>query len=427
MKHLTICSLNSSRDDGLVGNAARFQVSLSRPTGGAVLGGRALINVNIQDDEKGVHLYVPAISVNEDAGEVVINVLRGDDGGNRVSVDYATADGTAKAGHDYTSTSGTMTFEPGEILKSFAVPILNDALPEGSETFLIALNNPRGGAVLAALTNTTVTIADTDQVVQLDAAKYYGRLDAACVQVGVLRGESDTAGTVVFATMDGAASAGVNYEGVTNELAFGPGERLKWVEVPILRSAFTTASKNFTLALRNPTGGDRLETPVRATVIITNSPLGLGFTCAAFSALGNHPTAKVTVMRTKDEPTTACTVHFETADSSARAGVDYQAVSAVLEFKPNETLKEITIPLLLNPAAKGRRTFQVTLSKASDGIPLRTATAQVNISNPGGYYPVVPANDTRPMLSDLSQQTNPLGRRRPARLHKRSPAASCRD
>ncbi len=61
-----------------------------------------------------------------------------------VSVDYATEDGTAKAGADYTAVSGTLTFAAGETAKTVSVPLLDDAIDEGKETFRLRLSNPRG-------------------------------------------------------------------------------------------------------------------------------------------------------------------------------------------------------------------------------------------------------------------------------------------
>ena len=66
-----------------------------------------------------------------------------------VTVDYATSDGTganaATAGADYTATSDTLTFAPGETAKTVSVAVLDDSHDEGEETFTLTLSNPAGG------------------------------------------------------------------------------------------------------------------------------------------------------------------------------------------------------------------------------------------------------------------------------------------
>ena len=65
----------------------------------------------------------------------------------RVTVDWATADGTAKAGVDYTATRGTLTFTPGQTAKTVSVLVLDDVLDEGSETLKLTLSNPSGAYI----------------------------------------------------------------------------------------------------------------------------------------------------------------------------------------------------------------------------------------------------------------------------------------
>ena len=65
-----------------------------------------------------------------------------------VSVDYATADGSAKAGADYVAKSGTLTFSAGERSKTVQVDILDDTHDEGEETFTLALSNVSGGVIM---------------------------------------------------------------------------------------------------------------------------------------------------------------------------------------------------------------------------------------------------------------------------------------
>ena len=86
-----------------------------------------------------------------------------------VTVDYTTADGTAQAGVDYVSTSGTITFPPQATEAGIAVALLPDAIPESDETFRVVLSNPSAGIVLADA-EAVGTISDDDTPPPIDAA-----------------------------------------------------------------------------------------------------------------------------------------------------------------------------------------------------------------------------------------------------------------
>ncbi|MFN6224962.1 MAG: beta strand repeat-containing protein, partial [Dolichospermum sp.] len=77
-----------------------------------------------------------------------------------ITVQYATANGTAIAASDYTSTSGTLTFNPGVTSQVINIPILNDSLNEANETFTLNLASPINASLGTAKTATT-TITDT--------------------------------------------------------------------------------------------------------------------------------------------------------------------------------------------------------------------------------------------------------------------------
>ena len=87
-----------------------------------------------------------------------------------VAVAYATADGTATAGSDYTRTRGTLTFAPGETAKTVAVAVLDDAHDEGEETLTLTLTTP-SGAVLAD-GEATGTIKNSDHMQRAWLARF---------------------------------------------------------------------------------------------------------------------------------------------------------------------------------------------------------------------------------------------------------------
>lgn len=267
-----------------------------------------------------------------------------------MSVDYATANVTATAGQDYLDTAGTMTFEPGEWIKYLIVPLVNDTVREPTQEFRVVLSNASGGGVLGTPSMTTVTITDTDNVVQFGSANYETPEDAAFVEVSLIRGESESVATVDFTTANGTAAAGLDYDGMANTIQFAAGERLKLVNIPILHDGLKEGNETFSLRLSQPTGGAVLGTRSTATATVVDNDRGIGFelsTCTVWKPWG---VANISVLRGSDQILGALTVDYSTADGSARAGVDYEAVSGTLEFKANETIRSLTIPLLATPA-----------------------------------------------------------------------------
>jgi Ca2+-binding RTX toxin-like protein len=104
----------------------------------------------------------PAITAGEGAGTARVTVTRRNLVGEAL-VNYGTADGTAVAGTDYTSTSGMLDFKPGEVAKTVEIPLTNDATDEPNKSFDLNLTlSPGAEALLALNSKTTVTIADDD-------------------------------------------------------------------------------------------------------------------------------------------------------------------------------------------------------------------------------------------------------------------------
>ena len=95
--------------------------------------------------------------------------------GGAVTVDYATSDGTAQAGVDYTATSGTLTFDAGDTEKTVEVPVLDDSHDEGDEALTLQLSNASGGRLADA--EATGTIENTDPLPRALLARF-GRATA---------------------------------------------------------------------------------------------------------------------------------------------------------------------------------------------------------------------------------------------------------
>ncbi len=111
-------------------------------------------------------------SVTEPEGTATIRVVRSGGTAGQVSVNYATADGTAVAGVDYVAGSATLTFQDGEAEKSFQVVILDNQSFEGGKTVLLSLSEVTEGASLGDPVAATLTITDEED---LDEKLYFAQ------------------------------------------------------------------------------------------------------------------------------------------------------------------------------------------------------------------------------------------------------------
>ena len=106
----------------------------------------------------------PVLTLRVTETNAVISVAVGRAGNlmSAATVDYSTTDVLATAGLDYVGTNGTLSFAAGQTNQIITILILNDALREGSETFLVELTNPGPGATLGTRTVAVVNLSDND-------------------------------------------------------------------------------------------------------------------------------------------------------------------------------------------------------------------------------------------------------------------------
>ena len=126
-----------------------------------------------------VGIAVADARVEEGAGAVLVfAVTLSRAASGTLTVNYATSDGTATAGTDYTAASGTLTFTAGESSKTIEVTVLDDSHDEGEETLTLRLSDPSGGRVTAG--EATGTIENTDPMPRAFMARF-GRTAAVHV------------------------------------------------------------------------------------------------------------------------------------------------------------------------------------------------------------------------------------------------------
>jgi len=139
-----------------------FALVLSNPSAGTIADGTGQATI-VNDDKP--HISVSNPHVTEKDGAAVFTVSL--DGAAAVTVHYATADGSALAGSDYTGQSGTLSFARSDAAKTVSVPIIDDTTNEGDETFRLQLSNPSGVGSSGNDLSGTATISDDDAVVPL--------------------------------------------------------------------------------------------------------------------------------------------------------------------------------------------------------------------------------------------------------------------
>jgi hypothetical protein len=134
-----------------------FTIVLSNPSSGTIADSAGAGTI-LNDDTPHLMVSDPAVAENGGTADFVVSL----DGAASVTVQYATADGSAQAGSDYTATSGTLTFTRAQGAQTVSVPIVNDAIHEGSESFGLTLTGATGVAASGNDLSGTATIADDD-------------------------------------------------------------------------------------------------------------------------------------------------------------------------------------------------------------------------------------------------------------------------
>ncbi|HEV7373595.1 MAG TPA: Calx-beta domain-containing protein [Pyrinomonadaceae bacterium] len=303
-----------------------------------------------------------------------------------VTVDYATSNGTATAGADYQSTSGTLTFAPGETTKSIPVPVINDTLDEPSETFFVNLTNASNAVILDNQGQGTITDNDAAPTISInDTTVIEGDSGTTNATFNVtLSAASGFTVTVNYATADGTATAGTDYQSTSGTLTFNPGQTTQTILVPVNGDTTFESNETFFVNLTTPTNATILDNQGQGT--ITNddaAPPVPAITINDVSvAEGNSGTKTVDFTVTLSTSSTqTVTVAYATANGTATAPSDYLSTSGTLTFNPGDTSKSITITINGDTLVEPDETFFVNLSNASANAIISDNQGQGTITN----------------------------------------------
>jgi hypothetical protein len=403
-----------------------FTFGLDTAVNGAIA--RASGRISIVDNDNVVaipRVFVRDAVVDEKDGFAYVSVLLGGTGGqssnSTVSVDYATANGTAGSGSDYTANSGTLSFAPGETAKTVVVPIADDGATEPTENFALTLSNPALATIADG--SGTVWIGGSDGIASAQpsilapADVIVGEGDGFADLVVSLSQPGQNQVKVDYADFNASAGAGNSCNGdfgaVNDSLTFAPGETTKVVRVQIMDCVDSELFEAFTFGLNTPVNAAIARASSRISIVDNDNVVAtprVFVRDVVVDETDGTAWASVLLGGTGGQSSNSTvTVDYTTADGTATAGSDYTAGSGTLSFAPGETAKTVPLAITDDATNESRESFTLTLSNptlatiadgsgtvwigASDGIataqPSLLAPADVIVGEEDGFVDLV--------------------------------------
>jgi hypothetical protein len=366
-----------------------FQLGLSDPSTGTAIGSPGAATVSIAGmataTEGSLQLGAATYSVAQSVGSLTVSVNRSGGASGAISVGYATSNGSAVAGTDFTAASGTLSWADGDAsAKTFAVPISNAAPFADSKSFSVALTNAGSGASVGTPASASVTITGDKAApvgtVQLGAASYAVPQNVGHVTVVVHRtGGSSGPISATYAAKSGTAVAGTDFTATTGSVWWADGDATaRYLWVPIINATPFSGTRSFTFVLSAPSTGGAISSPGSATVAITGDGAAavgtVSLSAASDSVAQNAGSVTLTANRTGGS-SGAISVAYAEVNGTAVAGTDYTASSGTLKWADGDASpKTFSIPISNAAPFTGSRSFTVDLSAATGGAALGNPT-----------------------------------------------------
>ncbi|HUS37391.1 MAG TPA: Calx-beta domain-containing protein [Verrucomicrobiae bacterium] len=217
------------------------------------------------------------------------------------------------------------------------------------------------------------------------AAPVYSLAESAPSATILVRRTGGLEGTIsaTYQTSDITATAGKDYEAVTDIVTFQTGEMFRTITIPLNDDFEMEEEELFSVQLTNPVGGAIGRQPV-TTVLLQSDDSRISLADPVFVANENTPGGRAVITLVREGVSSRpITVMFSTADITAKAGEDYTAVSTPITFAPGETSKLVAVPLVDDNLVEGSETVNLRLQLVTQGpdVSLGIANATLTISD----------------------------------------------
>ncbi|QDT89881.1 Calx-beta domain-containing protein [Gimesia algae] len=356
------------------------------PAGVTIADSQAIGTIENNDEAT---LSIADVTVDEDAGTATLTVSLSNLVDTDISIDYATADGTASVLSDYSATNGTVTIDANTLSKTFTIPIIDNVIIESNEQFYVNLSNLQANSMPVMLGDTQATVTiDDDDAATASIADVVVDEDAGTVTLTVsLSNPVDTDITIDYATADGTASDLSDFSSTTGTVTIDAFTTSQTFTIPISDDVIIENNEQFYVNLSNIQANSLPVTfsDSQAVVTITEDDTA---TLSIADASVDEETGQITFLITAtgniQDPFNAT---FSTADqASALAGTDYVLLDSVnyqLDFSSSLT-DTVTVTIIDDNTVEVDETFLLNITALPDapaGVTIADSQAVGTIDN----------------------------------------------